>query len=172
MKTISTLLLIILILFFTFLNCSARESKKRFTSDQGNFSIMFPTEPSFETEPLKTEKAGDVIVNSYFSESSTAIYGATWIDFPISYIQNYTADALLKSAVNGVISKVEGKLLNIKDIGYGSCTGTDIKMKTEPGFMKTRILLCGTRVYTLMAMSPKSSIDTIFKAYVKSFSIN
>jgi hypothetical protein len=172
MKSLSIISLVIILLLTTGLEIMARESKKTFTSEQGNFSIAFPTEPTFETEPLKTKYAGDVIINSYFSEYNNVTYAASWIDYPISYIARLSAEELLKSAMDGIVANMNGKVLNQSNVSYGACSGKDFGMKVDSAQIRYRILLCGTRFYQLVTISEKSQIGSVFKNYVKSFKIN
>jgi len=100
--TILSLGITLLIMAMVPLMANAQKGYK-LSSEQGGFFIIFPGEPSYSAEDVKTA-VGKLKMHTYlFEKSSDAAYMVAYIDYPDDLVEESDNDVLLEAALEGAL---------------------------------------------------------------------
>jgi len=138
-----------------------------FTSQEGNFSALFPGEPKEKTQNELVFK-----VHSFAFEKRNTAYLVLYVDYPEKLHVSPT-EQTFDGARNGALGK-DGKLLQEKSITIEGFPGREIQVNKNKGeaFIVDRYFLAANRMYQIMAVVPKQDqSSTNISYFLNSFSL-
>lgn len=172
-KMLAVSLIVVVALFLG--ACSAPEPTE-FTSDAGAFSVMTPATLEEQTQSVPTA-AGDIETHMFTGEVGGTAYMVAYSDYPEQVLAQVDAQTLLEGARDGAIQNSSANLVSEEAITLGEYPGievvADVKSdKGEEGTLKSHIYLVGNRLYQVMVMGSKGSLDmTKVDAFLDSFKL-
>lgn len=140
---------------------------KMFTSQEGNFSALFPGEPKEKTQNELVFK-----MHSFVFSTKKVAYYVSYTDFP-EKLRVSPTDKFYDNARNGSLGK-DGKLLQEKSITIEGFPGREIQVDKNKGeaFVVDRYFLVANRMYQVMAVVPKQDqSSTNISYFLDSFSL-
>lgn len=137
---------------------SPAENWQEFTSQQGQFSVSMPGEPTEEIEPA-SDRNGNTESGSFLLElqGDTLGYGVFYKNLPNA--PNSSDAAQLKEFFDGFRDDfvqngvLEGNLIQERDISLENYLGRELEVTGSEGFIKMRVYLVEKRLYLLLAAS-------------------
>ena len=148
-----------------------------FTSEEGNFSISFPGEPTESSQEVSTA-LGPIAIIFYTYETRSCAYIVSYSDYPAEIIEQTDPDALLSGAQSGAVNNVNGQLIRSKDIYIESYQGKEIVFKIPKsermppgGISKARFYLVDNRLYQIMRIQGGSKLSEATDQFFESFEL-
>lgn len=141
---------------------------KTFTSQEGNFSVLFPSEPKEVTQSKLFLQVHSFVCDANRKTSLLVSY----TDFPEKLHVSAT-DKLYDDARNGGLGK-DGKLLQEKPITVEGFPGREIQAEKNGGkaFIIDRYFLAANRMYQVAVVVPKQDrASTNISYFLDSFSL-
>ena len=126
-----------------------------YVSDEGRYSVMFPSEPKLSTQTSQTP-SGDSIIQSLAAASAGGMV------FMIGYFDYGSGITFsLDKGRDGMIENVKGTLIDEQSISLGGFPGRQIKVqaRTDEGLEfidRARLYDIKPRVYVVQCMVQKS----------------
>jgi hypothetical protein len=129
---------------------------QRFTSAEGQFSILFPGVP--EDKALAQEaKAGKITGHQYQLISTMALYQVIFANLPVRIDTPEKTKILLDGMRNDALDSDPGKLLSESDMTIEGYPGRYIVWRTDKGVTyKVRYIIASNRVYSLLFGVPEN----------------
>jgi hypothetical protein len=128
---------------------------KQFRSAEGRFSVKLTTTPQIEAEEIESE-IGLLPTHTFTATDKGGAFVVAYTDFNDSTATIEPAE-ILDGARNGVRESLNGTIVSEKEIKLNGHPGRDIVMTTDELQARTNIYLVGTRMYQVIAVSPKSA---------------
>lgn len=123
---------------------------REFSSEKGRFSVLLPGTPFERTIPLDT-KIGKLDTVNFILGSSSASYAVSYIDYPVFIEDPSIVKRALDAGRDGAVQRVQGTLIEEKEISLSGHPGRYIKVRVgEGGITRSRLYVVGKRVYTLI----------------------
>jgi hypothetical protein len=143
--------IILTLLVINLSGCTSNTSVnfKKFTSTQGDFSVMMPDTPLENTKTIDST-LGPLKLYSFANEKDNVAYIVMYSDYPRSGLVNYTANKILDNVRNGGVASSSGVLdyeLLISKNGY---PGREIKISNSNMVIINRFYLVENRLYQVM----------------------
>ncbi|PWT93883.1 MAG: hypothetical protein C5B55_03670 [Blastocatellia bacterium] len=128
---------------------------KKYSSNEGRFSVDFPGTPKLSTEEAGTP-SGKFTVNKC-NVTTLAEYGVIYTDFPTKIDGSEAANAVLDNGAKAAVSRVKSKLLSITEINVGGYPGRLLKEEMRDGsIMYAKMILAGQRLYQVAVTMPSA----------------
>lgn len=145
-------------------------------SDEGNFSINFPSEPQFSAEPIDLGEGQSTTMNSFtYVEDDKKVFMIAYSDVPSDYdLSIEDARTLLKEEQGGALGSFKvDKPEEEKQFDYGKYPGLFYKAKTPEGFYITaQTYLIDSRLYQIeMLTSDNYPSQEEIAAFTASFKL-
>ncbi|MCP4440608.1 MAG: hypothetical protein GY810_16810 [Aureispira sp.] len=144
-----------------------------YTSEEGNFSILFPGTPEKTTETTPTE-VGPIDITMYLYEAGpTLAYLVGYSDYPEEIIKNGDVNEMLKGAQEGVVGNIQGEIVEDKNILLDDKhSGKYFTAKSTQFNVVYELYLVNNRLYQVGVMSTQSlDNDPVAKEFVGSFKL-
>lgn len=151
--------------------------------DTLKFKVLFPKSPTSTTKIISTE-AGEIAMQVYMHNASNdetdenLIYSVTSSEYPKEHIDSHlkhdNLNTFFKNAIDGMIKKVNGKLLSETKIKLDNYPGREVKIDFKDGLaiIKTRIYLVDNNVYFLQTITKtEKENNKLIEKFLNSFSI-
>lgn len=151
---------------------SVVSDKPKFTSDEGNFKIAFPGEPTFKTEVVPTE-LGDIEMKAFTYEyGQDAAYMVAYSDYPVEAVEAGDKNLMLQGAKEGVIGNMEASIEEEKDIEIDGNPGVYFKAKSKNFATVYKIFLVRNRLYQIGIIKAGTyPADSDIKSFLDSFEL-
>jgi len=143
-----------------------------FTSAEGKFSLLMPTEPKTEVQDVDSE-VGKLTMYSYASSTKVAYLMASYGDYPSEPVDAEHVERVLNGVRDGVLNSIGGEKLSDNKIllkgraNSGAATEfpgrefTAKKMyKGSENVFSWRIYLVGRRLYQLAVVTNKADANS------------
>ena len=146
-------------------NSSGQDNWQTYTSDEGGFVILFPTNPTVESmmsDSLEVQTASAVKDNIY--------YRASFGNLPAYSTQDYSPEAILDATVDKTANDTGGgKLIYKKEISLQNNPGVEFKIE----WSSNNLVLIG-RVYLvdkthMYTQNAGTTIDNVSNSNIKKF---
>ena len=146
---------------------TSAQSWKEYSSLEGGFSILFPGNPTQETQVI--EPAPGVRLNLRVHVLRTlAEYSVMYYDYPMPVSDPAVAQSVLENGAKGAVASVNSELLEFKEITLDGHPGRYLKERMPSGeIMRVKMLLVGQRLYQVAITTPRE--DGASAATVKSY---
>lgn len=140
--------------FLFFSACSfSSDSKDLFVSEEGGFSVNFPGEPTFQSEPVDTA-AGQITMNGYiYEESASRVFMINYSDFPESLIADDPRGMLQDEKVGALESLGEYTIDDEMELTLNGNPGLYYKASAGEYYSITSTYLVENRLYQLIILS-------------------
>ncbi|WP_414519805.1 hypothetical protein [Nostoc sp. PCC 9305] len=145
---------------------------KKFSPDEGKFSILMPGEEISDITPDKSQKPDGVeSTKMYLSTNETNVFMVSYADFNNDVTQIPSSE-LLDFAVQGILEDGK-KLLSQENITLGAYPGIEIKLwdEKEGIFMTGRVFIVNQRLYILFVGSDKNPQVSDVRKFFDSFEL-
>ncbi|MBN2378454.1 hypothetical protein JXM67_01445 [candidate division WOR-3 bacterium] len=161
-------------LVFGFLLLGAEVEWKKYTSEKGGFSVLFPGEPETQTQQVNMQ------VGESFQKINMYMFMKQAPDFTYLVVYNKMpswnpddADYILDKARDRGLASLNGKLLSEKDITLDFHPGREVKIRSPEGFYyRSRMYLVDDKFYqvSVTTVAEESSSANITK-FLSSFKL-
>lgn len=142
------------------------------SSEQGNFFIIFPGEPSYSVEDVETA-VGKLKMHTYlYEESNDAAYMVAYIDYPDDLVEESDNDVLLEAALEGALSSwgidiEEAKKETTWHSGYKGIFCNEKNGDTHAAY---EVILVENRLYQLAILQydksiPQKTLSTFYDSF-------
>lgn len=155
---------------------SKDETWKQFTSSEGRFFALFPSNPTEEVETVDSAR-GPLNLHIFgVSLEDGTWFSVSYSDYPIATFQPLDVGSLLDGARDGMIANVRGKLISEKPISLGNYPGRELVVEVSKGpfvlVVIARVYIVKNRSYSVQVVILKklSSSKTVWK-FLDSFNI-
>lgn len=179
MKTVKTTfaILIIAALTMSFVNPS-----EWYLFEEAGCTILFPDKPDRQVQTLNTE-IGDLEMNINMYDASKGgdddnlVYGFITTEYPDSLINSDNKSMIkefFKSANEGAVKKVQGKLLSEKSISISGYPGSEVRIDFKKGMaiITMRSYLVKNKMYVLQTICvPKKEKNASASKFFGSFKL-
>ena len=177
--------LIYLILFCISVHLGYSQSSEwiNFKSPEGDYSILFPEQPSANHQNIDSD-IGELKMNIFMYQANDSnaddniLYGITSTAFPKDYLVDPTEDELkefFRGSIDGAVNNVQGKLISEKIVTFEGYPGREFKIDYRDGlaFIFMRAYLVENTMYMLQTITvpSKDSNKSIYR-FMDSFSLN
>ncbi|MBE2246414.1 MAG: hypothetical protein IAE67_04100 [Candidatus Competibacteraceae bacterium] len=148
------------------------ENVNKFTTEEGNFKIAFPGEPTISNEKVPTE-VGDIDMHMYMYEKGyDEAYMVAFSDYPKELVDAGDKGEMLQGSKEGVVSNISAKLEDEKKIEIDGHPGLFFKAKGPQFATVYKLFMVNNRLYQvgiLRASDYPSDADT--KSFLDSFEL-
>ncbi|MBN2378456.1 hypothetical protein JXM67_01455 [candidate division WOR-3 bacterium] len=162
MKTAAKITLVVITGLLLFAGCAKKEKIEeekwtQFTSKEGGFSVLMPTEP---VKDKQTTPSGGVSVDLYsFKVNYPPVeYAVMYNDMPFEdEITPQVVKGVFDVGRDAVIMAFSGTLLADKDITLDGNPGREFRIKTSNNFIYTsRVYIVDNRLFQLIVTVPEN----------------
>lgn len=128
---------------------------QQFGASEGGFTVSMPGQPVKRQETLSTA-VGPLHSSSYTVAPAQGVaYGVDYADYPVAVVQRYAPEAILDSARDALVAKVNGRVRSEQRISLSNSPGRELQLDVATGgFVRARIYLVGQRQYQVVAVTP------------------
>lgn len=151
------------------------EAWKQFTSEDGNFTVLFPEIPEDDAQNVDTE-LGQIKMHTFMHEiSSTEIMMIAYSDYPTAFIESTTADELLANGKSGGLGSLFTNPVMDEDVHIkfrDKYEAVKFKAHEEGGgfYVNYLIILKGNRVYQLAKLrdgsySSQANVEKFYSSF-------
>lgn len=150
------------------------------TYEVADFKAKFPSKPTYETQVVNSA-VGDLIMHIHMYDASNAtnddnlVYGIISTEYPDSTIDSNNPEflsSMFRSAIDGAVANVKGKLISEKPITIGKFPGREVKVDYAEGvaIIRMRLYLVNNKMYilqtiTLTAKDNNASINEFLNSF-------
>jgi hypothetical protein len=160
MKNLKSLAAVLTFLFISFGFTTASQWEIYEVAD---FKAKFPSKPTYETQVVNSA-VGNLTMHIHMYDASNTgtddnlVYGIISTEYPDSTIDSNDSELMsnmFRSAIDGAVSNVKGKLLSEKNISIGKYPGREIKVDYGDGvaFIRMRLYLVKNKMYILQTIT-------------------
>jgi hypothetical protein len=179
MKKITHSLFFVLFLLGTFAFTKS-DSWYLFESKAFSFKATFPSKPTEKTKVVNSAQ-GDLTISMFeFIAPKTEtepvlVYIVSHVEYPVSTINSNDKEKLkefYRKVVDGMVTKVNGKLIKETIINLDGFEGVEARVEMKDGleFVKLRIFLVGSKMYTVEASTEtKNEFNGSINKFLDSF---
>ncbi len=151
---------------------AATSEWKKFSPDEGKFSILIPGEEISDITPDKSEMDDGVeSTKMYLITHETNVFMVSYADLN-NDVNQIPSSELLDSAVKGMLEDGT-KLLSQENINLGAYPGRELKLwdEKERIFLTGRVFIVNQRLYMLLVGSPKNPQVSDVRKFFDSFEL-
>lgn len=176
MKTRTTILSIgIIFLMIAMLPIMANAQKgHKISSEEGRFFIIFPGEPSYTVEDVKTAVGKLKMYTYLYEESSEVAYMVAYIDYPADMVEESDNDVLLEAALEGALSSwgIDINEAEKETTWHSGFKGIFCNEKNGDTYAAYEVILAENRLYQIAILQYGKSISKkSLSAFYDSFEI-
>lgn len=132
------------------LNTQATGGWIRYSSAKGRFSILMPTQPKVQEQPVDTD-GGKLINHVFLSQSGTAAFAISYADYPQN---NADPQKVLDDVRQGAITGIKGTFISGKNITHKGFHGREFQASTQGALYTSRIFIVNNRLYQMVVVAP------------------
>lgn len=143
-----------------------------YTSEEGNFKIIFPGEPTVTSETVPTD-IGDIQMKMYMYEKSREeAYMVAYSDYPQEAVDAGDKKEMLQGSKEGVVGNISASVEEEKEIEIDGNPGVYFKAKGPVFTTVYKLYLVKNRLYQVGIL--KAAVypsDAEIKAFLNSFEL-
>ncbi len=148
---------------------------KKYKSNNGNYSILFPVNPTEETTTMNTAYG---YVDNYSAKANAdgIYYSVVFNELPSSYLSETTADGILDLSRSQMVDSVSGTLLSEKIISIDNYPGRELRVKfssgSESGIITVRVYVVEYRIYRIVVSTTEDDqFNNSINKFLNSFTL-
>ncbi len=137
-------------------------------SHKGKFFIVFPGEPEYSVENVKTA-VGKLEMNTYlYEESIDVAFMVAYIDYPNDVVEESDSDELLDAALGGALGSwgIDINKVSLETRWHDGYKGIYCKDSNDDTYVAYEVILVKNRLYQLAILQNGKAIS---KKTLKSF---
>ena len=154
----------------------------KFSSEEGNFSVSFPTQPEVEESngalqptDLATGKLLDKKVrftaNMFTSKEQDSFYLVGWVDYEAGF--NFDVEGELDANRDNFLKGAQATLISQKIIKFDGYPALEFSAERGPNaFIKGKIIIVGKRPFILIGVTTDQDKTSGIEKLFSSFKIN
>lgn len=144
----------------------------KYTSEEGNFKIAFPGEPTVTSEAVPTE-IGDIQMKMYMYEKSRdEAYMVAYSDYPQEAVDAGDKKEMLRGSKEGVVGNIAATIEEEKDIEIDGNPGVFFKAKGPEFATVYKLFLVKNRLYQIGILKAAAyPSDADVKGFLDSFEL-
>lgn len=135
----------------------------KFTSDEGNFSVLMPQIPPEKKETTQSAH-GPYTTHLFVVREDPHVYLIGWVDYDPSF--NFNRQAELEANRDNFVKGINATLVSTRPTIIDGYSALEFTAETDERVFKSRVFLVGRRPYQIVIGSPKGVDDS---AYVRRF---
>ena len=140
----------------------------KFTSDEGNFSVLVPETPTEKAET--TESQHGPYTTHLFIVRGATVYLIGWVDYDPSF--NFNRQAELEANRDNFVKGIQATLLSSKATVIDGYNAIEFTAEAGDRVFKSRVFLVGRRPYQIVIGSPKGMDDSaLVERFFNSFKV-
>lgn len=144
----------------------------KLSSEEGKFFIIFPAEPSYSVEDVKTA-VGKLKMHTYlYEESSDAAYMVAYIDYPADLVEESDNDVLLDAALEGALSSwgIDVEKADKETTWHEGYKGIYCNEKNGDTYAAYEVILVENRLYQIAILQygksiPKKTLSAFYDSF-------
>jgi hypothetical protein len=146
---------ILLVLAFFCGGAEKETPPKKFKSEAGKYTVLFPGKPKEEIQKTATAQGQIQLVMNIYEVSNDLAYMVAYNDYPLM-AKNVDPQKNLQAARDGN-KGANGKILKDTEITFGKnkIPGREVLIAKGPVQIRTKLLLAGKRLYQVMVIATK-----------------
>jgi hypothetical protein len=129
----------------------------KFTSEQGNFSVLMPEIPEDKTETTPSVP-GPYTTHLFIVKDATSVYLIGWVDYDPGF--NFNRQAELEANRDNFVKGIQARLVSSRPTVIDGYSALEFTAETEDRVFKSRVYMVGRRPYQIVIGSPKGYDDT------------
>lgn len=148
------------------------QQSEPFTSQEGQFSVQFPTTPESSTEQVSVSGM-DITYTQYIAgDTQGDQYLVQFARYP-GYISSDKNDQLiLEGSLDGIVrSTPEAKILDSQSIQFQGNNALEATVEVPDGYFKIMNIMSGEVLYTVMVTNTESTVPN-YAPFIQSFQIS
>ncbi len=148
------------------------ESSNKFTTEEGNFRIAFPGEPTISSEKVPTD-VGDIEMHMYMYEKGIdEAYMVASSDYPKELVDAGDKDEMLQGSKEGVVSNINATIEDEKKVEIEGHPGLSFKAKGPEFSTVYKLFMINNRLYQIGILRAKDyPTDADTKSFIDSFEL-
>jgi hypothetical protein len=160
MKKLKSLVAVLSLLFISFGFTTACQWEIYEVAD---FKAKFPSKPTYESQVVNSAVGNLTMhIHTYQAVDSETednlVYGVISTEYPDSIIDSNNPElmsSMFRSAIDGAVESVKGKLLTEKNITLDKYQGREIKVDYDNGaaFIRMRLYIVKNKMYILQTIT-------------------
>lgn len=131
---------------------------EKFTSAEGNFSIMLPGKPEPNKQTVDSPH-GPYTTQLFLARGSGQIYIVGWVDYAPSF--RFDTQKELEANRDNFAKGVKAEVKGTTPIKLGTYPGIEFTAEGEQAHFRSRVYIVGKRPYQLIAMWGKGSAEPL-----------
>jgi len=140
------------------------------------FQLKMPSEPKRVVVQATNEMGGNEPVNMLLSSAeSETTYAVAWADKPpVARVNGLSPDKTLDQARDGAASRTQTSVISETRVNPQGYPGRDfVARNVGGGYLETRFVMAGPRLYMLIATSPSAAVrhDEEIARFFNSFAV-
>ncbi|HEX8494071.1 MAG TPA: hypothetical protein VF658_14590 [Pyrinomonadaceae bacterium] len=138
------------------------------SSTAGRFSILMPSEPKVQEQPVDTA-VGKLINHIFLAQKGSAAFAISYADYPQN---NADPQGVLDTVRDGAINGIKGTLVSGKNITHKTFPGREFQASTQGALYTSRIFLVNNRLYQMVVVAPVGHLtDAEVNRFLTSFDL-
>jgi hypothetical protein len=178
-KTIFTLIIGLMLSSFAY---GQTDDWINFSSEKGNFSVSFPTQPEIEESnnamqptDLATGRLLDKKVrftaNMFTSKEPDSFYLVGWVDYEAGF--NFDVEGELDANRDNFLKGVQATLISQKIMKFDGYPALEFSAERSPNmFIKGKVIIIGKRPFILIGVTTNQDETAGIEKFFSSFKIN
>ncbi|MCX7743752.1 MAG: hypothetical protein N2167_04215 [Flavobacteriales bacterium] len=144
----------------------------KYTSEEGNFKIAFPGEPTVTTESVPTE-IGDIQMKMYmYEKGKDEAYMVAYSDYPQEVVDAGDKKEMLEGSKQGVVGNIGATIEEENDIEINGNPGVYFKAKGPEFATVYKLYLVKNRLYQIGILKAAAyPSDADIKGFLDSFEL-
>ena len=127
----------------------------QFTSDEGQFTTVFPGNPTTKVTDLNTTE-GIIVVHTTSFSTNNGMFSIVYNDYPDSVMQQ-SINTILDSALSGSANNTNSKIISKKDLNLQGYLGKEGLLSADNYEIKNDIYLVKNRLYQVMIVTSNNT---------------
>ena len=156
------------ILSLCFIQASYSQEWIKFTSVEGHFSVLFPSEPRTQSDTSTTYPT--YITKLFLSKDKADLFAVGWVDYESSYI--FDDQKELEANRDNFLKGINGTLVSTKNIEFKGYKGIEFSAKSDSYIWTSKVFIVGRRPYQLLTGGSKGTASENENKFFDSFSIS
>ena len=155
---------------FLFL-CGFIPAWQEFTSEEGGFTVLMPSTPTYETSEIPTA-IGPVVMHTFSVSAKKWAYMVIYSDYDAESVNGVDPSTMLDGARDGVMKQIGGTVVVDRSITLGDYPGKEVEVVTPDKQFRcrARLYMVANRLYQAIAVAPgKGKLPKDAEKFLASF---
>ena len=141
-------------------------------SKEGRFTAVFPAEPKFTKENLKTSAGYFVDQFQWLLDQDAVAWLVIYGDYPAAEVKRLGSETMYDNGMRGSVEAVKGTMIRSESINHSGVRGRDslVDIPADKMILRQRLFVVGSRLYQNIYVGPSGSErDANVEAFLNAF---